>query len=130
MSLIPSDLKYTRSHEWVRIEDNIITVGITEHAQSLLGDLVFVELPEVGEELSENEDASVVESVKAAADVYAPVSGTITEVNEALIEAPELVNQEPYGAGWIFKLEVDDEEGLAKLLDAQAYSNVITSEAH
>ena len=131
MSEIPSDLKYTKSHEWVRQEDDgSVTVGITDHAQELLGDLVFVELPETGGSLSAEEAVCVVESVKAASDIYAPVSGTISEVNEALEDAPETVNQDPYGDGWFFKIEPDDVNQLEDLLDAAAYGELCEAEEH
>jgi len=120
---VPANLKYTKSHEWVRTEaDGTITVGITEHAQDLLGDLVFIDLPDIGSELSAAQEAAVVESVKAAADVYAPVNGTITATNSAVVEAPELVNQDAYAA-WLFKMKPDDLADLdALLLDAASYS--------
>src|SRR4051794_18955851 len=106
MSNIPSNLKYLESHEWARAEsDGTITIGISDHAQEALGDLVFVEVPEVGRTLTKGAAAAVVESVKAASDVYSPVSGTVTEKNEALNGAPELVNEDPYGKGWLFKLK-------------------------
>lgn len=119
---VPAHLKYTKSHEWIRAEaDGTITVGITEHAQELLGDLVFIDLPEVGSELAASQEAAVVESVKAAADVYAPVAGTVTEINAALADAPELVNQDAYGA-WLFKMTPADVGDLDALLDAAAYT--------
>ncbi len=118
---IPAELKYTASHEWVRLEaDGTLTVGITDHAQDLLGDLVFVELPAVGQELAAAEESCVVESVKAAADVYAPVAGTVTAINEAVVEAPESVNQDAYAA-WLFKLAPANAADLAGLLDAAGY---------
>jgi glycine cleavage system H protein len=117
----PAHLKYTKSHEWVRAEaDGTITVGITEHAQDLLGDLVFIDLPDVGKALAAEQEAAVVESVKAAADVYAPVNGTVTEVNPAVADSPELVNQDAYAA-WLFKLKPDNAADLDGLLDAAAY---------
>jgi len=122
MSNIPSELKYATSHEWVRNEgDGIVTVGITEHAQELLGDMVFVELPEVGETVSVGDDVAVAESVKAASDIYAPVSGEIIEVNEELEDSPELVNSDPFGDGWMFKIKLEDESELDSLLDAEGY---------
>ena len=122
---IPSDLKYTRSHEWIRLEsDGTITVGITEHAQELLGDLVFIELPELGKELAAGQEAAVVESVKAAADVYAPVAGTVVEVNSALVDAPEGVNQDAYAA-WLFILAPAAAAEVDALLDAAAYQQVV-----
>jgi len=117
----PTNLKYTKSHEWVRAEaDGTITVGITEHAQDLLGDLVFIDLPDVGKTLSAEQEAAVVESVKAAADVYAPVTGTITEVNAALADSPELVNQDAYAA-WLFKMKPANLADVDALLDAADY---------
>lgn len=126
MSNIPSELRYATSHEWVRNEGNgIVTVGITEHAQELLGDMVFVELPEVGESVSTGDDVAVAESVKAASDIYAPVSGEIVEVNEDLEDSPELVNSDAFGDGWMFKIKLDDESELDALLDAEGYANSI-----
>lgn len=126
MSNIPSELKYATSHEWVRNEGNgIVTVGITEHAQDLLGDMVFVELPEVGENVSTGDDVAVAESVKAASDIYAPVSGEIIEVNEDLEDSPELVNSDAFGDGWMFKIKLEDESELDALLDAEGYENSI-----
>ena len=121
---VPANLKYTKSHEWICAEaDGTITVGITEHAQELLGDLVFIDLPEIGSQLAASQEAAVVESVKAAADVYAPVAGTVTEVNAALADAPELVNQDAYAA-WLFKMTPADVGDLDALLDAAAYTAV------
>lgn len=119
---VPANLKYTKSHEWVRAEaDGTITVGITEHAQDLLGDLVFIDLPDVGKEFVAEQEAVVVESVKAAADVYAPVNGTVTEVNSAVADAPESVNQDAYAA-WLFKMKPANIADLDALLDAAAYT--------
>ena len=119
---IPSNLKYTKSHEWVRVEgDGTITVGITDHAQELLGDLVFVELPEVGKEFAAEQEAAVVESVKAASDVYAPISGTVTSVNTSVSDSPEAVNQDAYAA-WLFRLAPASAADLDTLLDAAAYT--------
>jgi len=126
MSNIPSELKYATSHEWVRQEGNgVVTIGITEHAQELLGDMVFVELPDVDDEISTGDDVAVAESVKAASDIYAPVSGKVIEVNEELEDAPELVNSDAFGEGWLFKVQLDDEAELAALLDAEGYANSI-----
>lgn len=126
MSNIPSELKYVTSHEWVRNEGNgIVTVGITEHAQGLLGDMVFVELPEVGDTVSTGDDVAVAESVKAASDIYAPVTGEVIEVNEDLEDSPELVNSDAFGDGWLFKLKIEDESELETLLDAEGYANSI-----
>ncbi len=130
MSNIPKGLKYNRTHEWVREEeDNIVLVGITDHAQSLLGDLVFVDLPEVGKELDAGDECCVVESVKAASDVYAPIAGTVIEVNEVLQNSPEKVNEDPYEDGWLFKLKVDNLEDLDDLVDADEYEMLITEDA-
>ncbi|MDH3588832.1 MAG: glycine cleavage system protein GcvH [Gammaproteobacteria bacterium] len=122
MSDIPGDLKYAKSHEWMRQgEDGIVTVGISDHAQASLGELVYVELPEVGSELSPGDACAVVESVKAASDVYSPVEGVVTEVNEALADQPELVNEQPYDNGWIMRLSDVNKDDVAELLDAEAY---------
>jgi glycine cleavage system H protein len=127
---IPADLKYTASHEWVKTEaDGTISVGITQHAQELLGDMVFVETPEVGRKLKAKEECAVVESVKAAADVYAPVSGEVVAVNGDLDNSPENINSDPYGA-WMFKMKLDNAADVAALLDATAYQAVVDSEAH
>lgn len=129
MSEIPSSLKYTNSHEWVLLEDDgIVTVGITDHAQELLGDLVFVDLPEVGQDMSMGEECAVVESVKAASDVYSPIDGKIVVVNSALTDEPELVNNSPYGDGWLFKLKPVDATTLDDLLTADDYSQVVAEE--
>lgn len=126
----PSNLKYTASHEWVRTEaDGSITIGITQHAQELLGDMVFVEPPAVGRKLKAREECAVVESVKAAADVYAPVSGTVTAANGELDSAPEALNSDPYGT-WIFRMKPDDAAEVAALMDAAAYQAHVDSEAH
>ena len=124
MSNVPTELKYTKSHEWVRSEaDGTITVGVTEHAQDLLGDMVFIELPEAGSRVSANDECAVVESVKAASDVYAPADGEITAVNEQLQDVPEQVNKDPYGEGWLFRMRPSGD--LSGLLDADAYSGMI-----
>ena len=126
MSNIPTELKYASSHEWVRNEgDGTVTVGITEHAQDLLGDMVFVEVPDVGDSVSVGDDVAVAESVKAASDIYAPVSGEVIAVNEDLEDAPELVNADTYGDGWLFKVKLADESDLDALLDAEGYANSI-----
>lgn len=122
MSNVPNELKYRDSHEWVRKEaDGTFTVGITEHAQELLGDMVFVDLPDVGNSYSAGDECAVAESVKAASDICAPVSGEIVAVNDALGDSPELVNSEPYAAGWLFRIKPSDESELDSLLDADAY---------
>lgn len=121
MSEVPTELKYTKSHEWLRVEeDGLITIGISDHAQELLGDLVFVELPEAGTEFVAGDECCVVESVKAASDVYMPISGEIIEVNEALADEPEIINSSPYDNGWLFKMKASAEE-LEDLMDADAY---------
>lgn len=130
MSNIPSELKYVASHEWIRVEgDGIVTIGVTDHAQDLLGDVVFVELPDVGAELASGDEAGVVESVKAASDVYAPLSGEIVAINEELEDSPELVNSDPYGDGWFFKIKLSDTAELNDLLDAEGYTGLCESEA-
>ena len=126
----PSNLKYTASHEWIKSEtDGTLTIGITEHAQELLGDMVFVEAPAVGRKIKAKEEVAVVESVKAAADVYAPVSGEVIAANSELDSTPEKINSDPYGA-WIFKIKPDNSADVAALLDAAAYQAVVDSEAH
>jgi glycine cleavage system H protein len=131
MSSIPENLKYLDSHEWARLEsDGTVTVGISDHAQGALGDLVFVEVPEVGKTLSKGGAAAVVESVKAASDVYSPLSGEVIAANESLGSAPELVNQDPYGQGWLFKLKLSNKSELDQLLDAGAYTQVLEAEGH
>jgi len=126
MSNIPAELRYASSHEWTRLEsDGTVTVGITDHAQDLLGDVVLVECPDVGRQVSAGEECAVVESVKAASDIYAPISGEVIAVNEALTDSPELVNSEPYGAAWFFKIKPSDVSELDKLLDADAYGAAI-----
>lgn len=130
MSNVPANLKYADSHEWILDQgDGIVTIGITDHAQALLGDLVFVELPEVGTQLTVGDECGVVESVKAASDIYAPVSGEVIEINHALEDSPELVNSDPYAAGWIFKLKLDSTAELPGLLTANAYSELVAAEA-
>ena len=122
MSHTPAELKYASSHEWARLEeDGTVTVGISDHAQNALGDVVFVELPEPGAQLAAGDEAGVVESVKAASDVYAPVGGEVIAVNEALDDAPETVNTDPYSDGWFFKLRIEDATELDKLLSAEDY---------
>lgn len=124
MSDIPGNLRYAKSHEWIRLEgDGTATVGITDHAQDAMGDLVYVQLPEVGEQKSVGDEAGVVESVKAASDIYSPVDGEIIEVNTQLEDTPELVNEDPYGRGWLFKLKVNDERQVGDLLTADQYQS-------
>ena len=123
MSEVPSDLLFRESHEWVRIDGNSATVGISDHAQEALGDMVFVEVPEAGSALEQGEACAVVESVKAASDVYAPLTGEVTETNEALEAEPELVNSDPYGEGWLFRMELSDASELEDLLSPGEYEN-------
>jgi glycine cleavage system H protein len=135
MSNIPSDLRYTKSHEWVRslpgeAPGGTLEIGISEHAQSALGDLVFVEVPEVGRALKAGEACAVVESVKAASDVYSPVSGTVMAGNAALATQPELLNQDPYGAGWLFRLQTTSPIEDSSLLSAADYAKYLADEAH
>jgi glycine cleavage system H protein len=129
MSAIPEKLQYTRTHEWIRQEEDFLTIGITDHAQTMLGDLVYVELPEVESTFDVGQECAVVESVKAAADIYCPVAGEIVEINIAVIENPELINRDPYGRGWLFRVR-PAEPTLASLLNPTEYSKVVASEAH
>ena len=131
MSEIPGDLKFLKSHEWLRIDGNgKVTVGISEHAQGLLGDLVYVELPNVGDRVEAGNACAVVESVKAASDVYAPVTGTVSAVNTALSDKPETINEDAYGEGWIFSLDIEEPEQLNDLLDPDAYAELLEDEDH
>jgi glycine cleavage system H protein len=131
MSNIPTDLKYTKTHEWAKLlPDGTIKVGISDHAQELLGDMVFVELPQVGAELAAGKECAVVESVKAASDVYAPVAGKVVEVNSAAADAPEKLNKDPYGDGWMFRLQPKSAGDVNALLDAKGYAAVIAAEKH
>ena len=126
MSNIPANLKYVASHEWLKLEDDgIITVGITDHAQDLLGDVVFVELPEVGRTVSADEEIAVVESVKAASDVYAPIAGEIIEINDELVDSPELANEDPYGKAWFFKIKPTNVTDYDDLLSAEEYQSAL-----
>lgn len=123
MSQTPSELKYASSHEWARLEeDGTVTIGITDHAQEALGDVVFVELPEVGDRLAAGDEAGVVESVKAASDIYAPVSGEVIAINDALEDEPETVNGDPYNDGWFYRMQPDDTAELENLLSAEDYT--------
>lgn len=125
MSDIPTDLKYTKTHEWAQLdEDGNVIVGITDHAQDLLGDIVFLELPELQTEIGGGDEAGVVESVKAASDIYSPITGEVIDINTTLSDSPELVNQDPYGAGWIFKIKPADEEELGELLESDDYTEL------
>lgn len=126
----PAELKYAKTHEWVQLTNNVITVGITDHAQGLLGDIVFVELPEIGSTFQAGQECAVVESVKSASDLYAPAAGEIIEINDVLSETPELINQSAYSDGWIFKLKVADGTPLDHLLDAASYAEMASQEDH
>lgn len=131
MSEIPGDLKFLKSHEWARVEDSgRVTVGISDHAQGLLGDLVYVELPNVGDTLEQGSAAAVVESVKAASDVYAPVSGTVLEVNSSLADKPETINEDAYGEGWLFVIQPSEPDQLGELLSPDDYASLLEDEAH
>lgn len=131
MSNIPVDLKYAKTHEWARVnDDGSITVGISDSAQDQLGDMVFVEVPETGQSVTAGEASAVVESVKAASDVYAPVAGEIVEVNEGLADSPETINTDVYGDGWIFRMTPSDKSELDKLMDAETYESFLASEDH
>ncbi|MEL6543407.1 MAG: glycine cleavage system protein GcvH [Myxococcota bacterium] len=122
---IPSELKYTKDHEWVKVDGDVVTIGITDHAQDQLGDVVFVELPDVGTTMSAGDTFGTVESVKAVSDLFAPVGGEVTEVNEDLTETPEVVNSEPYGKAWMIKLKLADAAELEELMDAAAYGKLL-----
>lgn len=131
MGKIPAELKYVKSHEWLRAEsDGTVTIGITDHAQNALGDLVFVEVPQVGRTVKAEEACAVVESVKAASDVYAPIAGEVVANNETLSDQPELVNQDPYGKGWLYRLKPANAADLGKLLDAKGYEQALKDEGH
>tara|TARA_B100000768_G_scaffold35714_1_gene34339 strand:+ start:3662 stop:4048 length:387 start_codon:yes stop_codon:yes gene_type:complete len=125
MKEIPGDLKFRPSHEWVRVEDDgTVTVGISDHAQDLLGDIVFVELPDTGAQMSAEDEVAIVESVKAASDVYSPISGEVIEVNELLLDNPETINESPYSDGWFYKMQPDDMDELSGLLSPEEYGEV------
>jgi glycine cleavage system H protein len=129
MSSVPKALKYSKTHEWVRQDEDILTMGITDHAQTMLGDLVYVELPEIENGFEAGQECAVVESVKAAADIYCPVSGEVIEINEELLENPQLINEDPYGKGWLMRIR-PFENSLNHLITADEYSKVVASEAH
>ncbi|MBT5705202.1 MAG: glycine cleavage system protein GcvH [Verrucomicrobia bacterium] len=124
---IPTDLRYAKSHEWIRVEGNVATIGISDHAQEELTELVFIELPEVGRELSQGEACAVVESVKTASDIYSPLSGKVIEANEPVAENSGIVNEDPYGKGWLFKLELSDASEIDGLLMAESYLEQISA---
>lgn len=123
--MCPEDLAYTKEHEWVRVEGNIAVVGITDYAQDQLGDVVYVELPEVGTQLTQFEACGTIESVKTVADLYAPISGEVIKINEALDDTPELINDEPYGAGWIVEIQISEQDELGNLLSSKDYEALI-----
>lgn len=124
----PKDFKYTQEHEWIKVEGNIATVGITDYAQDSLGDVVYVELPQEGGTVTKNEPFGVVESVKAVSDLYSPVSGNVTEVNDAIIDSPEVINEDPYGDAWMIKVEISSADDLGDLLSADEYQKFIEEE--
>ena len=128
MSNVPSELKFLSSHEWVLVEGDVATVGVSDHAQELLGDLVFVELPEVESSVAVGDSVGVIESVKAASDTYAPFSGEIIEVNTELEDSPERINDDPYGDGWMYRIKIEDMDEIDNLLDADAYAEAIAED--
>ncbi len=128
MSNVPSELKFLSTHEWVEVDGDVAKIGVSDHAQELLGDLVFVELPEVGSSVSAGDSVAVIESVKAASDTYAPVSGEIIEVNEELEDSPERINDDPYGDGWMYKIKMEDPDEVGDLLGADAYTDSIVED--
>ena len=125
MSSIPSDLKYSKSHEWVRVEDDVAVIGITDHAQDELGDIVYLSLPEVGRFLQKDENFGEVESVKAVSELFIPLTGTVAEVNDALLSSSEKINEDPYGSGWMLKLTIVEESELNQLLDSAEYAKLL-----
>ena len=125
---VPTDLKYTKSHEWIRLEGDMATVGITDFAQRQLGDLTYIELPEPGSPVEAEDEIAVVESVKAASDIYAPLTGTIADVNRDLEDNPEKVNSDPFGEGWLFKIRFEDSSGLTELLEPEQYEDTLPDE--
>ena len=128
MSEVPTELKFLSTHEWALVEGDIATIGVSDHAQELLGDLVYVELPEQGSTVAAGDSVGVIESVKAASDTYAPLSGEIIEVNDQLEDAPEQINNDPYGDGWMYKIALEDLEEVENLLDAEAYTDSIAED--
>ena len=125
---VPPGLKYSKEHEWVATEESVATIGITDHAQDQLGEIVYLELPSVGEKISKDDPFGVVESVKAVSDIYAPVSGTVVEVNEGLPESPEVINEDPYGDGWLIKVRISDPTELEDLMDGEEYEEMVAKE--
>ncbi len=128
MSYVPNDLKYTENHEWIRVTDSYVEIGITDYAQEAMGEIVFIELPGKGEEVAQGGSFGAVESTKSVSDVYSPVSGEIIEVNQQLLESPETINKDPYGDGWIIRLEVSDGDELEGLLTSEDYTSLVDSE--
>lgn len=128
MSEVPTELKFLSSHEWVLVEDNVATIGVSDHAQELLGDLVYVELPETGSVIAAGDSVGVIESVKAASDTYAPISGEVIEVNADLEDSPDRINADPYGDGWMYRVAMEDPEELENLLNADAYTDSIAED--
>lgn len=129
MSDIPSELKYSKSHEWLRrSDDGTVVVGITDHAQDALGDIVFIDLPELETEVKAGEEFGVIESVKAASDLYSPISGEVVEVNEEAMEDPSIINRDPYGEGWILKVKIDDDGEMSQLMDSDDYAELLDAE--
>ena len=128
MSEVPTELKFLSSHEWVLVEGNVATIGVSDHAQELLGDLVYVELPEQGSTVAAGDSVGVIESVKAASDTYAPLSGEIIEVNDELEDSPDKINNDPYGDGWMYKIAIEDAEEIENLLNAEAYTESIAED--
>jgi glycine cleavage system H protein len=126
--MYPNDYRYTKEHEWIKVEGDAATVGITAHAQDQLGDVVFVELPKVGAKLQSAQSFGTVESVKAVSDIYAPVSGEVTEINEALVDTPEKLNEDPHGQGWLIRLKLSDKMELSKLMTAEQYQEYVAAE--
>lgn len=123
---IPAELKYTKDHEWAKVDGDVVTVGITDYAQGELGDVVYVDLPDVGTEVSQNDTFGSIEAVKAVADMYSPVSGEVVDVNEAISDAPETINQDPYGEGWMVKIRISNPDELNSLMDAAAYKDLLS----
>ena len=128
MSDVPTELRFLSTHEWVLVEGNVATIGVSDHAQELLGDLVYVELPDQGSTVAAGDSVGVIESVKAASDTYAPVSGEVIEVNDELDDSPEKINNDPYGDGWMYKIAIEDPEEVENLLNADAYSESIAED--
>jgi len=129
MSQVPKELQYTETHEWIKQEEEIFTIGITDHAQTMLGDLVYVELPEIDTQIESGDECAVVESVKAAADIYSPISGEVVEINQDVIDNPQLINQEPYGRGWLIRIRPFEKEKIS-LLSSDDYTKAVAAEAH